>query len=142
MSFESEVLLGRFRARGGRLFLPTVFLGISAFLATFISGKLSEQWQVIAAYSICGAVALFGFLVPLLRYLTSWTDITSSRVVQRGGLFGQRYRTVSFANVERVELSSGSVITLYVSGEEAMELTGLPKPKLLAQEISKLARIA
>lgn len=131
--------MGRFRARGGRLFLPTVFLGVAAFLATFVSGKLTEQWQIIAAFSSCGALALFGFVVPLIRYLTAWTDVTTSRVVQRSGIFGQRYRTVSLANVERVELGAASTITLYVSGEEAMELRGLPKSKLLAQEISRLS---
>ena len=119
--------------------LPAIFLAVAAFLATFIAGKLSEQWQVITAYSICGALAFFGFGVPLLRYLTTWTDVTSSRVVQRGGIFGQRYRSVSLANVQRVELGSGSRITLYVVGEEALELTGLPKAKLIAQEISRLA---
>lgn len=138
MSFEAEVLLGRFRARGFRLFLPTVFLCVAAFSATFIAGKLSEQWMWITAYVACGSLVFFGFVIPLLRYLTSWTDVTSSRVVQRSGLFGQNYRSVSMADIQRVELGSGSVITLFVSGEEAMELTGLPKPKLLAQEISRL----
>jgi len=138
VSFESEVLLGRFRARGSRLFLPTIFLGVAAFLASFVTGKFSEQWMGITAYSLCGALAFFGFLVPLLRYLTSWTDVTTSRVVERSGLFGQNYRSISLENIQRVELGSGSVITLFISGEEAMELRGLPKPKLLAQEISRL----
>jgi hypothetical protein len=138
VSFEAEVLLGRFRARGSRLFLPTVFLGVAAFLATFITGKLSEQWMWITAYVLCGALAFFGFLVPLLRYLSSWTDVTTSRVVQRSGLFGQNYRSVSMANIQRVELGAGSVVTLFVSGEEALELRGLPKAKVLAQEISRL----
>jgi hypothetical protein len=138
VSFEAEMLLGRFRARGSRLLVPTLLLALAAFLAMFLAGKITEQWINIAVYSVCGLLALFGFVFPTLRYLTSWTDITTSRVVSRSGLFGQNYRTVSFENIERVELSGSSRIVLYVAGESSLELIGLPKAKLIAQEISGL----
>lgn len=137
MSFESELLLGRFRARGSRLALPALMLGIAAFLLSFLYGRFTQQWQQIALYSVCAAIAILGFLVPALRYLTAWTDITTARVVTRAGLWGQRYRAVSLAQVERVEQAAG-VITLFVAGEEALELRGLPRPKLISQEISNL----
>lgn len=139
MSFEAEVLLGRFRARGTRLIWPTIFLGITCFLATFLVGKLTEQWQQIAAYVVYGLILLLGFLVPVLRYLTAWTDLTSSRVVQRSGLFGQHFRQISYHQIERVELGAGRLITLYVAGEEAMELRSIPKTRIVAQEISRLS---
>ena len=138
MSFESELLLGRFRARGSRLLFPTLFLGVAAFLLSFLYGRFDQQWQLIALYSVCGAIALFGFVVPLLRYLTAWTDVTTARVVSRAGLWGQHYRSVPFAQVQRVEHSAG-VVTLFIPGEEPMELRGLPKGKLIAQELSNLA---
>jgi hypothetical protein len=131
------MLLGRFRARGSRLILPTLFLAVSAFLLSFLYGRFTEQWQLIALYSVCGLIALFGFLIPLLRYLTAWTDVTTARVVVRSGLWGQNYRSVSLAQVQQVE-QSGSVITLQVQGEEALEIRGLPKSKLVSQEISNL----
>jgi membrane protein YdbS with pleckstrin-like domain len=139
VSFEAEVLLGRFRARGTRLIWPTIFLGLTCFLATFLVGKLTEQWQQIAAYVVYGLILLFGFLVPVLRYLTAWTDLTSSRVVQRSGLFGQHFRQISYQQIERVELGAGRLITLYVAGEEAMELRSIPKTRIVAQEISRLS---
>ncbi len=139
MSFEAEVLLGRFRARGTRLIWPTIFLGLTCFLATFLVGKLTEQWQQIAAYVVYGLILLLGFLVPVLRYLTAWTDLTSSRVVQRSGLFGQHFRQISYQQIERVELGAGRLITLYVAGEEAMELRSIPKTRIVAQEISRLS---
>jgi membrane protein YdbS with pleckstrin-like domain len=139
VSFEAEVLLGRFRARGTRLIWPTIFLGITCFLATFLVGKLTEQWQQIAAYVVYGLILLLGFLVPVLRYLTAWTDLTSSRVVQRSGLFGQHFRQISYHQIERVELGAGRLITLYVAGEEAMELRSIPKTRIVAQEISRLS---
>ena len=137
MSFESEILLGRFRARGSRLLIPTLLLGLAAFLLSFLYGRLTEQWQLIALYMVTGLIAFFGFLIPLLRYLTAWTDVTTARVVSRSGLWGQRYRSVSLASVERVETAAG-VISLYIPGEEALELRGLPKAKLISQEISNL----
>lgn len=138
MSFESEFLLVRLRARGSRLIIPTAFLALAAFLISFLNDKFSEDWQKYGLYGLAAAIALFGFVVPLIRYLTAWTDITTSRVVQRSGLFGQNFRAVSHANVERVELGS-RVITLFVAGEEALEIASVPKAKLVATELSKLA---
>jgi len=137
VSFESELLLARLRARGSRLILPTLALALAAFGLSFGYGRLAQQWQLITLYSVCGLIAFFGFLLPLLRYLTAWTDITTTRVVVRSGLWGQRYRSVSLASVERVEQSAG-VITLYVPGEEALDIAGIPKQKFVAQEISNL----
>ena len=137
MSFESEILLARLRGRGVKLFVPTLALCASAFALTYGVQLLHVQWELYTLFGVCGALALFGFLLPLLRYLSAWTDITTARVVSRSGLWGQRYRAVSLAQVERVEQSS-SGITLYVAGEEALELRGVTKTKLVSQELSNL----
>ena len=138
MSFEEEVLLARVRARGSRLLLPTVVICVAAFLASFLSSKLDQQWQLTTLYAICGAVAVFGFVFPLVGYLTTWTDITTVRVITRAGLFGQRYRAVALDKVERIELEASRTITLYVFDEEPLRLSGLPKVKLLLQELNDL----
>lgn len=138
MSFEEEVLLARLRARGSRLLLPTVLLCVAAFLASFLSSKFDQDWQLTTLYSICGAGAVFGFLFPLIGYLTAWTDITTVQVISRAGIFGQRYRAVALSKVERIELEASRTITLYLSDEEPMRLSGLPKVKLLLQELNDL----
>lgn len=139
MSFESEFLLGRFRARGSRLVAPSAFLALAAFLLAFFYARVdsTQAWQSYLLYGACGAVTLFGFVLPVLRYLTAWTDITTSRVVSRSGLWGQHYRSVSLAEVLRVELVTG-VVSLHLESEEPLELRGLPKPKLISQELSNL----
>lgn len=137
VSFESEVLLARLRGRGTRLIVPTLWLTLAAFLLSFCLDRFKDQWADATVYSVCGVMALFGFLVPLLRYLSTWTDITTARVVSRSGLWGQNYRSVSLSAIERVE-QSALVITLYVAGEEAMELRRLPKIRFVAQQISDL----
>lgn len=140
MSFESEILIARLRPRGSRLVLPTGLLLVASFLASFLTGRFEGEYGNLVVYSICGALALFGFGVPLLRYLTTWTDITNSRVVQRSGLFGGFFQSVALAEIERVELASIGVITLYVSSSEPIELRGLPRTRLVAEEISRLVQ--
>jgi hypothetical protein len=138
VSFEEEVLLARVRARGSRLLLPTLLLCVAAFLSTFLSSHFDQQWQLTALYSVCGAVAVLGFVVPLVRYLTAWTDITTAQIITRAGIFGQRYRAVALANVDRIELETSRTITVHVNGEEPLLLVGLPKAKLIAQELISL----
>jgi hypothetical protein len=139
VSFESEFLLGRFRARGSRLILPTLLLALAAFLLAFFYARVdaTQAWQSYLLFGICAAIALFGFVIPTLRYLTAWTDITTARVVARSGLWGQHYRSVSLAEVQRVECATG-VVSLHLSTEEPLEIRGLPKPKLVSQELSNL----
>ena len=62
-------------------------------------------------------LALFGFAFPMIRYATTFTDITNARVVIRSGLFGQNFDAVSLAEVQRVELLAGGIITLTVAGD-------------------------
>ena len=138
MSFESEILLARLRPRGSKLILPTLLLMLAAFLAGLLGERFNEPWQVYTVYGVCAALALFGFLFPMIRYATTWTDITNARVVIRSGLFGQNFDSISLAEIKRVELQAGGIISLLV-GDEEVSVRGLPKPKLVAQEISRLA---
>mgnify|MGYP000682757378 FL=1 len=139
MSFEAEVLLVRLRKHGAVLILPTLALGVAAFLASFLSGKFAEPWQNIVLYSVCGLIALLGFVVPWLRWITAWTDVTTTRVVQRSGLFGQNFRAVSMLSIESVELGPRRVISLFVSGGKSLEIEWVSNDKVVASEISRLA---
>lgn len=138
MSFEAEHRLIRMRPRGSRLILPTLALAISVFILTLAQTYLSEQWQLITLYSVTGAIAFFFWFVPLIGYLTTWTDITTARTVHRSGLFGQHFRDVSHSSVSRVELAPGSRITLYVDDDEPFELKSVPKTRLVATELARL----
>ena len=142
MSFESEVLLGRFRAHGSRLIIPSVLLGLAAFLLSFFYGWANEQWQQWLLFGGTGALAFFGFVIPVIRYLTAWTDITTARVVVRSGVWGQHYRSISIANIGELKRLPGGPITIQVAGEDDLELRGLPKPRLIIQELTRLKHSA
>lgn len=137
MSFESELLIARLRPRGVRLILPTLLLMLASFLAGLLGERFTEPWQIYTVYSVCGALAVLGFLLPLIRHATTWTDITNARVVIRSGLFGQNYDAISLAEIQRVELLAGGIISLTVGSDE-VQVRNLPKPKFIAQEISRL----
>lgn len=137
MSFEYEQRLIRMRPRGGRLFLPTLLLGLAAFLMGFGFDYLTEAWQQYLIYGCAAALALFGWLLPLLRYLSSWVEITTARTMSRSGLFGQHFEELSHAQVKRVELV-GRKIYLIVDDEVELELKSVAKPKLVAAELAKL----
>lgn len=110
---------------------------LAAFLAGLLGNRFEEAWQTYTVYGVCSALALFGFVFPVIRYVTTFTDITNARVVVRSGIFGQNFDAVSLAEVQRVELLAGGIISLSFAGEE-LSLRGLPRPKLVAQEISTL----
>lgn len=138
MNFIAEQRLARLRPRASKLFLPTMALFVAVFLLSFFSGRLNEQWQNILLWSITGALALVLWLIPLLRYLSSYTEITNVRVLSRSGLMGQHRREARLSQVSRVELAKGRTVTLYLNGEEPLVLSGLPKHKMVAAEIEEL----
>lgn len=137
MSFESETLVARLRARATKLILPTLLLMLACFLAGLLGERFQEPWQIYMVYAVCAALALFGFFIPLIRYATTFTDITNARVVIRSGIFGQNFDSISLAEISRVELLAGGIINLKV-GNEDVSISSMPKPKLVAQEISRL----
>ena len=139
MTFLAETQIAKLRPRAGRLFWPGFALFIAAFALSFFTGRLTEQWQNIVLWSVTGAIAVIFWLIPLLRYLSSYVEVTSNRVISRAGLMGQNRREVSMLSIRQVELTRGRSITLYVEGEEALVLEGLPKPKLVAAEIERLS---
>lgn len=138
MNFIAEQRLARLRPRASKLFLPTVALFAAVFLLSFFGGRLTEQWQNIALWVATGAMVLILWLIPLLRYLSRYTEITNVRVLARSGLMGQHRDEARLSQVNRVELTRGRTITLHLSGDEPLVLTGVPKHKMVAAEIQAL----
>ncbi len=139
MNFLAETRLAKLRPRGSRLFWPNLALFLATFLLGFFTDRFTEQWQNIVLWSATAAIAFFFWLIPLLRYLASYVEVTSNRVISRSGLMGQNRREVSIHSIRAVELSAARSITLYVDGEDALILEGLPKHKLVAAEIERLS---
>lgn len=139
MSFISEQRIARLRPRGSQLFLPNLVLFVVCFAVAFFSGRLAEQWQYIVLWSVCGAIAFFFWLIPLLKFLSTYLEITSTRVLYRSGLMGQHRRELSLAQVKDVQITKGRSISIIVDGQEPLVIRGIPRHKTVAVEIDRLA---
>ena len=92
----------------------------------------------ITMYSLAGAIALIFWLIPVLRFLSSYVDVFTTRVLHRSGLMGQQRREANFSQVTDVRLGDGRRIQLALTNGEINELPRLPKAKKLVAEIQAL----
>jgi hypothetical protein len=137
-SFIESRRLARVRPGAIRLFLPFLALGLACFGVSFYSGRLPEQWMNVTLYSVAGAIAFFFWLIPILRYLSSYVDVYTTRVFYRAGLMGQRRSEANFSQVTDVRIGEGRRIQLALTNGEIVELPRLPKTKKLTAEIQAL----
>jgi hypothetical protein len=137
-SFIESRRLARIRPSAVRLFLPFAALALACFGASFYNGRLPEQWMNITLYSVAGAIALFFWLIPVLRYLSSYVDIFTTRVFYRAGLMGQNRSEANFSQVKDVRLGDGRRIQLALTNGEIVELPRVPRAKKLTAEIQAL----
>ena len=137
-SFIESRRVARIRRSAIRLFLPFLVLAAACFAVAFYNGRLPEQWMAITLYSVAGALTFFFWLIPVLRYLSTYLDLYTTRVLHRSGLFGQRRVEASFAQITDVQLGKGRRITLTLTGGETLELPAMPKAKKLVAELRVL----
>jgi hypothetical protein len=138
-SFIESRRIARIRPSAIRLFVPFLVLAIACFGVSFYSGRLPEQWMNITLYSVAGALAFIFWLIPVLRYLSSYVDLFTTRVLYRSGLMGQRRSEANFNQVTDVRLGDGRRIQIALGSGEIIELPRLPKAKKLVAEIQALA---
>mgnify|MGYP002145234598 FL=1 len=139
MSFLAEQRIARIRPRGSKLFLPNLLLFVACFALAFLSGRLAEQWQYTVLYIICGSVVFFFWVIPMLRFMSTFLEVTTTRVLYRSGLLGQKRREVSLTQIKDVQLTKGRTISIVVDGQEPLVIAGIPKHKMVAVEIDRLA---
>ena len=89
-------------------------------------------------YSVAGAIAFFLWLIPVLRFLSSYVDVFTTRILYRSGLMGQQRSEANFSQVTDVRLGDGRRIQLALTNGEIFELPRLPKTKKLVAEIQAL----
>lgn len=138
MSFQAEQHLARIRPSRAALFLPFVALFLASALVGFYAGRLQEQWQNILVWSLSGLIALVFWVVPLIKFLTHWSDVTTSRITTRSGLFGQHHREVSLSKVSGAQAGPKRTVILTVQSEEPFVLSKVPRPKALSGQINSL----
>ena len=134
MAFQEEQLIARIRRSWWRLVLPLITLFIAAAIFSYVNNRAQEQWLLYVAYSISAALAVIFWLIPTIRHLNFYVELTTSRLVIRDGLFGQKTVEVSLGDVAGVELGRGRVITISRKNAEPLELRGIPRSKTCGQD--------
>ena len=137
MSFQTEYRLARIRRRGITLWFGYLFLALGCAVFGFVSLRTLDSWLAISGYVIAGVIIAFGWLFPAWRYATNFVDITTSRVIQRGGPFARVRREVSTSAVNGVEYQRGSGVAILVRDSDPILLRKVARPKALAADLQE-----
>ena len=103
----------------------------------FVSLRTLDSWLAISGYVIAGVIIAFGWLFPAWRYATNFVDITTSRVIQRGGPFARVRREVSTSTVNGVEYQRGAGVAILVRDSDPILLRKVARPKALAADLQE-----
>lgn len=129
--------MARIRQRSSVLIPAQISLFICIFVLSFISGKVFDSWIMLSVEIAVALVAVIFWLLPTWRYATTYVDVTTTRIVQRGGFFARVKREVSNSQISAVEHSRKLGVVLTVNEAEPMVLAKTPKSKELAEELRR-----
>lgn len=137
MSFQTEYRLARIRRRGTTLWFGYICLALGCALFGFVSLRTMDGWLIISVSVLAGLIIAFGWLFPAWRYATNFVDITTSRVIQRGGPFARVRREISASAVNGVEYQRGSGVAILVRDSDPIVLRKVARPKALAADLQE-----
>lgn len=135
MSFQQELDLARIRQSLRVLWLAQVVLFAVVFGLSFMSGRVLDQWLSITINAVAGVLVFVFWLLPSIRYANTFVDITSTRIISRGGLFARVRRELSWSQVTGIEYSRTKGIVILAGEEPPLILTRMPRAKALAEEL-------
>ena len=140
----TETSLVRMKPAAGRIFIPTLILGLTIFSLSYFSEKIPSgmlQYSYLAAALV---ITLF-WVVPLGSYLLGYLEITNERVIYRSGFLGFKKQSMDFNDLSSIEtvrpkpFRSKAVLLRRVD-ETELQIIGYSKPKLISAEIERLAK--
>lgn len=141
MAFQEEQLIARIRRSWFTLTFALLALFLAAAILSYVSNRVVEQWVLYAAYIVSALLALFFWLMPTIRHLNFYVELTSSRLIVRDGLFGQKTTEVAIADISSVDLGRGRKLTIARRNGEPIVLERVPKAKMVAEQLRSLARL-
>ena len=142
MAFQEEQIIARIRRSWFTLTFAFLALFSAAALLSYVSNRSVEPWILYSAYAACAVLALVFWLVPTVRHLNFYVELTTSRLIVRDGIFGQKTTELAIADIVSVELGRGRTIKIGRKSAEEVVLERMPKAKLLSSELRSLARLS
>jgi hypothetical protein len=136
---STEIYLGRVRHRLSTLALPFALLFLAAGIVSYFANKRFEVWQLNIAYSVALAIAVLGWLIPVLRHLAFYIDLTTTRLVIRRGLFGGQTVELAWNEISGVEQRRATIVLTSLKLNGPLELTKVAGAKALATQLRTAA---
>ena len=142
MAFQEEQIIARIRRSWFTLTFALLALFLSAAILSYVSNRVVDQWILYSAYVVSAGLAIFFWLIPTIRHLNFYVELTTSRLIVRDGIFGQKTTEVAIAEINSVELGRGRKLTLGRRNGEPLVLERMPKSKLIAEELRAAAPLS
>lgn len=136
---QTEIYLGRIRHRVTSLVIPFALLFLASAIVSYFANKRFEIWQLNIAYSVALAIAVLGWLIPVIRHLAFYIDLTTTRLVVRMGLFGGKTVELAWNEISSVEQRRSTIVITSLKLNGPLELTRIPGAKALAAQIRTAA---
>ncbi|MEF2977740.1 PH domain-containing protein [Subtercola sp. YIM 133946] len=141
-----EQVVARFRRHARRLAMPTLVLIALAVACGYFLGRFPEQWQNLTALAVAGAVALFGWVMPVLSWLAHRYTVTTRRVIAVRGLFVRERQEVSLRRGFDVTLRRRGLqalfrtgdVTIHSGGDHPLVLRDVPDARLIVTALGDL----
>ncbi len=142
MAFQEEQVIARIRRSWWSLLLPLLSLFLAGAILSYVSNRVLEPWLVYVAYAVAGVLAFFFWLMPTIRHLNFYVELTTSRLIVRDGIFAQKTAEISLAEVAGIELLRGRSLAVNRRSGERAVFTRVPKCKWLAAEIRAASNLS
>jgi membrane protein YdbS with pleckstrin-like domain len=142
VAFQEEQIIARIRRSWFTLTFALFALFLSAAILSYVSNRVVDQWILYSAYVVSAGLAIFFWLIPTIRHLNFYVELTTSRLIVRDGIFGQKTTEVAIAEINSVELGRGRKLTLGRRNGEPLVLERMPKAKLIAEELRAAAPLS
>ena len=141
MAFQEEQLIARVRQSWWRLVPAMLALFVAAAIYSYVNNRVVEQWLIYVAYSFAAILAIFFWLIPLVRHLNFYVELTSSRLIVRDGLFAQKTVELSLSDISSVDVGRGRIITIARRDGEPIVVKPIAGSKAFVSELRSAARL-
>ena len=140
----TETSLVRIKPAAGKIFIPTLILGLTIFALSYLAEKIPAEMLQYSYLSAAVVITLF-WVLPVGSYLLGYLEITNERIIYRSGFLGFKKQSMDFTDLSSIEIARpkafrSKAVLLRRVDETELQITGYSRPKLIAAEIERLAK--
>jgi membrane protein YdbS with pleckstrin-like domain len=125
-----ETVIARLRPHSRALFLPTVALLADIGAVSYFAGSLPEPWMNTLLFAGGAVLALFAFVVPVVRWSAQNDTITTRRIVVRSGVLVRSRQELLHSRGYDLTVRQAGLQLLFRSGDVLID-AGLDHPVVL-----------